>query len=293
MNSPDPIVSVEGVSFRYGGGEEVLRNVSLEVGSGVFLGLLGPNGGGKTTLVRLLLGQLRPLRGRIRVLGRPAHDLGDRRLQIGYVPQRSRAERAFPATVRDVVLMGAISQAGLGRRMGEEARRRSAQLIERVGLAPAADRTISEVSGGEIQRAYIARALMPRPRLLILDEPTSEVDAPGKEQIVALLQDLRRELDLTLMMVSHDVALIASAASRIACLDGELHFHDWTERLTDEALRRAYRCDFAAAAAFGGEGGAPGAGGHARHGHSHEGPTGGAGGTDGVRGAGGTNGEEG
>jgi len=254
MQPNESLVSAQDVSFSYeAGGREVLRGVSVEVERGVFLGLLGPNGGGKTTLIRLILGQIRPRAGRVFVLGRPAHEMGAARLRIGYVPQRNRAERAFPATVRDVVRMGSVPQAGLLRPLGARTRRRAEELMERVGIADAADCPISEVGGGQAQRAYLARALMPRPRLLLLDEPTSGVDAAGKQQLIALLSELLADQDLTILMVSHDVGLVVAAADRVACLDGELHFHDRPEHLTDETLRRAYRCDLAAAAAFGHE----------------------------------------
>lgn len=221
----------------------ILEDITCCVDEGVFLGIIGPNGGGKTTLLKLILGTLPVQQGHIEVFG---HDLphtpADRAL-IGYIPQRSDIDQNFPATALDVVLMGATSKLGLLRRVPGSLRRRAVQLLERVGVSDLADRPIGRMSGGQQQRTFIARALISEPRLLILDEPTAGLDSAGQQRFLQLITQLKNEMNLTVIMVSHDVGQLSHYADQIACLNQRLHWHDRSAMLSDEILHQVYACE--------------------------------------------------
>lgn len=234
------IVAIEDLTVRRGA-DRVLDGVTICIDEGTFTGVLGPNGGGKTTLLKVLLGLLPYESGRVRVLGREPSDLGPMRARIGYVPQHLNVETNFPASALSVAAMGAYRSAGLFRPLGRRWRDRAMAALRRVGMAEAAHRPFGRLSGGQRQRALIARAIVAEPRLLLFDEPTTGVDVKGQEQLMDLLRDLRREMDLTILMVTHDVALISRYADRIACLNRVLHWHDASERLTPAVLDRAFQ----------------------------------------------------
>ena len=246
MPATDPsseiIVAVDDVTFAWRE-VPVLNHCELKVPAGVFLGLIGPNGGGKTTLIKLILGLLRPQSGTVRVFGRPAASLGSSRRLIGYVPQRSEVDWSFPATVRDVVLMGAFSTAGIMRRVPLELRERAEQVMELTGIADLADRPIGKLSGGQQQRAFVARALLPEPRLMLLDEPTVGVDTGGQEAFFNLLRDMQQRFSLTIIMSSHDLQHIRHAADRLACVSRKVHWHDRSDLITAETLQSLYACE--------------------------------------------------
>lgn len=234
-------VEMRQISFTYGR-EPILEDVSLSVGRGDFVGLVGPNGSGKTTLLRILLGLERPQRGAVTLFG---HDLATFRQwsRVGYVPQKAASfNTGLPATVREVVLTGRIPQRGLFRPLGRPDRVLAYRALELVGIEALADRPIGELSGGQQQRAFIARALASRPELLILDEPTVGVDTAAQEQFYALLRRLRHEMSLTIILVTHDVGVVTTEVSHIACLNRRLCFHGppadldghvWTELYGD------------------------------------------------------------
>ena len=222
--APEPIVDVEHVSFAYRD-EPVLEDVTLTVRRGMFLGLVGPNGSGKTTLLRLILGLERPQAGRVRLFGEEVHRFRQWH-RVGYVPQRVGAHlRGFPATVAEVVLTGRTARRGLLRRLGPEDRAKAYQALALVGLESLAGRPIGQLSGGQQQRVFIARALAGEPELLILDEPTVGVDAGSQAQFYAMLRQLRQELGLTVILVSHDIGAITEEVSHLACLHRRLFFH--------------------------------------------------------------------
>ncbi|HYV51438.1 MAG TPA: ABC transporter ATP-binding protein, partial [Dongiaceae bacterium] len=201
---------------------------------------IGPNGGGKTSLLQTLLGVLHPYEGTIHVLGRePAH-LDKARGQIGYVAQTKQFDRDFPARAKDVVLMGTFPQIGIGRLPGSKEKARVFEALEQVGMQDRASRPIGRLSGGEQQRVFIAQALVSHPRLLILDEPTAGVDREGEESLIRLLTRLKTESDLTILMVSHNVSLIRSHTDRIVCLNRELIFAGPASGLTDAVIAEAY-----------------------------------------------------
>lgn len=219
------------VWYSYGRGP-VLEDVTFRVAEQEFLGIIGPNGGGKTTLLKLALGLLRPDRGEIRVLGRsPEEARGD----VGYVPQYAGFERSFPIDIMDVVLMGRL--AGNRFRPREEDRRAARRALERMELDHLADSAVGEVSGGELQRALIARALAVEPRLLLLDEPTASVDSAVGEAVYRHLEELSREI--AVVLVSHDVGVISRHVQSVGCLNRRL-FHHGSEELTPEMIEEAY-----------------------------------------------------
>jgi zinc transport system ATP-binding protein len=229
------LVQVEHAAFSWQE-TQVLVDCDLEVGEGVFLGLIGPNGGGKTTMLRLILGELTPEAGRVIVLGRDAHRLGNRRKLIGYVPQRERAEFNFPATALDAVVMGTFASLGWGRRVGLAQREQALHTMDLLGLAPLADKPLRQLSGGQQQRILVARALVSHPRLLLLDEPTVGMDVSAQEAFFEQLGALQRELGLTVIMSTHDMEHIRTVADSLACINHSIHWHGKAEALTGETL---------------------------------------------------------
>jgi zinc transport system ATP-binding protein len=236
------VVCLKHVDFARGP-KVILEDITFCIDAGIFLGIIGPNGGGKSTLLKLILGTLPLQSGHIEVFG---HDLASTRADralIGYIPQRSDIDQNFPATALDVVLMGATAKLGLLRRPSRELRERARQLLERVGVGDLADRPIGRMSGGQQQRTFIARALINQPRLLILDEPTTGLDSAGQQRFLHLLRDLQNEMQLTVIMVSHDVGQLAHYADQIACVNRKLHWHDRSAMLNDKILTEVYTCE--------------------------------------------------
>ena len=235
------IAEVEHVCFSYGT-ERILDEVTLRVRQGDFLGVIGPNGSGKTTLLRVLLGSLRPSPGRVRLFGAEIREFRDWH-RIGYVPQKAVAfESRFPATVFEVVVSGRCGRAGLGRRFDAADRDASLWALETVGMAPYRDRLIGRLSAGQQQRVFIARALANAPDLLVLDEPTVGVDIDAQEQFYSLLRRLNRDLGTTLVLVSHDIGVVAAEVTQLACLNRTLIFHGPPEdAIRSRALAQMYR----------------------------------------------------
>ncbi|TMJ94405.1 MAG: ABC transporter ATP-binding protein [Actinobacteria bacterium] len=201
-------------SFSYGHGPPVLRDVDLEVDRGEFVAIAGPNGGGKTTLVRLVVGLEEPTSGRIEVFTR----------KIGYLPQRAQAGIDAPLTVRELVTAGRASRTRLFGPLAGADREAVREAIDRVGLTPQADRRLSTLSGGQQQRAFIAKALAAEPELLVLDEPTTGVDVEAQDAIAALLQHLRDELGMTVLYVSHEFGAVERFVERLVLVRGEIVF---------------------------------------------------------------------
>ena len=241
----EPIVSVNHLDFAYGQ-QLVLKHVELAVGRGSTLGVIGPNGGGKTTLIKLLLGLLRPTRGSIAIDGLSPRDAVRRGDVIGYLPQNPRVPANFPVTVRQLARLGLVGKTGLLRRAPREDLRFVEGLLERVGIGEIADEPIGALSGGQLQRALFARALAARPRLLLLDEPTTGIDRSGQQRFIEFLAALKRELGLTVVFVSHDLRAVTAIADRIACLNVTLHYHDVPERMPAELVYRMFSCDLQA-----------------------------------------------
>ncbi len=213
------VVELEGVSFGYRAGVRVLEDISLEVERGEFVAIAGPNGGGKTTLLRLVLGLEQPTAGTVRVFGRQAGKPvpGTR---VGYLPQRAHLLGEAPVTVREVVSTGRLAPAGIWGPLRRADRDAVARAIERVGLDGRADAPLRTLSGGMQQRALIAKALASEPTLLALDEPTTGVDAASQESLGSLLDELRAELGVTILYVSHEFGAVEHVVNRIVLVRG-------------------------------------------------------------------------
>lgn len=215
-------------------GYEALLHVDLEIADDDFLGVIGPNGGGKTTLVKAILGTV-PHTGSIRYA--PELYRGKERL-IGYMPQQSDFDRAFPISIRETVLSGLQGRRGFASRYTAEDREKAMELLEMAGIAETARRPVGEVSGGQLQRALLCRAVISDPRLLILDEPANFVDNKFENELYRLLRELNRRM--AIVMVSHDVGTITSVVKEIVCVNRRVHRHR-SNLLTEEQLRN-YDC---------------------------------------------------
>jgi zinc transport system ATP-binding protein len=202
------------VSFGFRPGQRVLEGVSLRIGEGEFVAIAGPNGGGKTTLVKLVLGLERPTEGKVLLFGEPAHRFSRRRT-LGYLAQRSELGGDAPATVREVVAAGRLAAGGLIGPLRRRDRELVSEAIERVGLGESADLPLRTLSGGMQQRAFIAKALAGEPSLLVLDEPTTGVDAESQDSLAALLERLHRELGVTILYVSHEFGAVEHFVERL------------------------------------------------------------------------------
>ena len=231
----EPIVEIKDVwlSFK---ARPVLEAVNLRLDEGDYLGLIGPNGSGKSTLLRVILGLLSPDRGSVHVLGEsPAKARG----RVGYVPQYTRFDASFPVNVLDVVLMGRIGSRGLFRQPSKRDRDVAFSSLDKVEMADQAGRQIGRLSGGELQRVMIARALAVEPILLLLDEPTASLDTRVGVSVFELLKDLAHEI--TLVLVSHDVGVISRYVKTVACLNRRLYYHH-SKEITQEMFEAAYGC---------------------------------------------------
>ena len=205
---------LEKVTFAYGHAPPVLRDVDLEVERGEFVAIAGPNGGGKTTLVRLVVGLEQPTSGRVELMVR----------KVGYLPQRTQAGIDAPVTVRELVTTGRASRTRLLGPLTAADRVSVQEAIDRVGLSPHADRRLTTLSGGQQQRAFIAKALAADPELLVLDEPTTGVDVEAQDAIASLLQRLRNELEMTILYVSHEFGAVEGFVERIVLVRGGIVF---------------------------------------------------------------------
>ncbi|MGN6810825.1 MAG: metal ABC transporter ATP-binding protein [Thermomicrobiales bacterium] len=227
-SASDLLVELRDVCFGYGG-EPTLEDVNLQVRRGEFVGLIGPNGSGKSTLLKIILGLLRPVAGTVRLFGQDTARF-DQRWRIGYVPQRlMNLDAQFPATVEEVVGMGRFARLGLFRRPGAADRAAVEQALAAVDMRLFRHRRIGQLSIGQQQRAFIARALATDAELLILDEPTAAVDAATQEEFYHLLEHLNRDFGLTIVLVEHDLAMVAAHVASIALLNRRIVFRGTPE----------------------------------------------------------------
>jgi zinc transport system ATP-binding protein len=219
-----PVVAeLSGVSFAYPGGPPVLRDVSLAVEEGEFIAIAGPNGGGKTTLLRILLGLEQPQTGTAALFGEAAARLRQR-YRIGYLAQRAQLGIQSPVSVQEVVAAGRVARRGPVGRLRAEDRALVDSSIDRVGLAEQATTPIATLSGGQQQRAFIAKALAGQPDLLVLDEPTAGVDADAQESLAVLLAELHAELDTSILFVSHEFGAVEQFVERLVLVRGGIVF---------------------------------------------------------------------
>ncbi|MBO6512749.1 MAG: metal ABC transporter ATP-binding protein [Phycisphaerales bacterium] len=243
-------VEIKSISYTYpatgldSSSVNALDSVSLSIDHRTKLGILGPNGGGKSTLIKLILGILKPTSGSIQVLGHSptkARQLG----LVGYLPQRIEAQLDWPISVRQTVALGCTAHLKPWKKATAEDNAAIDRALELVELSDLADRPIGALSGGQLQRTMIARAIARSPKLLVLDEPTVGVDIAGQQRFGQLINTLHEELDLTLIVVSHDMRAVAAVADRVACLSRSLHFHDAPEGLTPAVLAQVFAHDVA------------------------------------------------
>ncbi len=216
----------------------VLEDVNLELNEGDFLGLIGPNGGGKSTLLKVMLGLIKPDRGEVRIFDlAPAQA----RKYVGYVPQKTLFDPSFPVTALDVVLMGMYSKVGLFRRYSQKDRESALRALEAVNMSDLAGQEIGSLSGGQQQRVFVARSLVSEPRLLLLDEPTAGVDAAQQTEFYELLCRLNRKMGISIVLVSHDLTAVSKYVSKIACLNQKLYYHG-SKEITTKDIEKAYGC---------------------------------------------------
>lgn len=218
------IIEVENVSFSYGN-VEVLKNITLAIHQGDYISLIGPNGGGKTTLLKIMLGLLKPQSGQIRLFGKNLQDFSDWS-KLGYVPQKAiNFDPLFPVTVREVVAMGCYGKKGLLKWLNKNDQKNIDDALEQVDMIQHANRLIGNLSSGQQQRVFIARALAGQPEVIFLDEPTVGVDIKAQEDFYALLSRLNKNLNITLIIISHDVDAVSHEVTEIACLNQSLVYH--------------------------------------------------------------------
>ena len=210
--------------------ELVLANVSLTIHERDFIGIIGPNGGGKTTLVKVILGLLKPVRGKV--------EYGIDSSEIGYLPQGIQVDGQFPISVREVVASGLAGGKEKNKRTRKYTRERTEEVLHKMGLYALQSRAIGNLSGGEFQRSMLARAIISSPRLLIMDEPDTHVDNRFEQELYALLRELNEKM--TILLVSHDIGTISPFIKTIACVNRDLHYHSSNE-ISQEQLK-VYNC---------------------------------------------------
>jgi zinc transport system ATP-binding protein len=223
------IIEINNMSAGYDG-KEVLRNVNLNIYERDFLGIIGPNGGGKTTLVKCILGLLKPTAGEI-VYGE--------RCTVGYLPQYSNIDRRFPISVEEVVLSGLCSKKSLATRFSHEQREKVRHTISRMGLEGMENRSIDQLSGGQLQRALLGRAIVSDPTVVILDEPSTYIDKRFEAKLYSLLSEINREC--AVVLVSHDIGTVLQQVKTIACVNETLDYHPSTE-VSSEWLEKNFNC---------------------------------------------------
>jgi len=232
-----PVIEIRDLGFRFESGPPVLEDVSLEVASGDFASVIGPNGGGKTTLVKIIVGLLTPTSGKIRVFGRsPSRG----RTRVGYMPQHAMMDPRFPIRARDVVMMGRL---GMGPQFGTYSkadREAASQALDEVGLDAIGSRPFSQLSGGQRQRVLLARALVTKPELLLLDEPAAGLDQKVEKDFFDLLRELNRHL--TIILVSHDLGFVSSFVRTVICVHRTVDIHP-TSALDGARISEVYGSD--------------------------------------------------
>jgi zinc transport system ATP-binding protein len=225
-----PLIELKGITAGYDG-QTVLNQVNLSIHEGDFIGIIGPNGGGKTTLLKVILGLLKPYSGKV------SYAVSKQNL-FGYLPQNSRIDQRFPINVTEVVLSGLMSEKGLYKNYTKSDKQLAHALLDKYGLKEHKESAIGELSGGQMQRVFLCRAIISNPRILMLDEPMTYVDSQFEKEFYSILEELNKTLSI--VMVSHDLGTICSYVKSIACVNRELHYHH-SNLITNEQLQ-AYNC---------------------------------------------------
>jgi zinc transport system ATP-binding protein len=234
MNMNSEAIVLKDIWVHYNG-IPILEEVNLVVKEHDFLAIIGPNGGGKSTLLKVILGLIKPSRGTVTVFGETPQKA---RKFIGYVPQYSLIDLNFPISVWEVVLMGRLSHIGLLKRYGEDDKEKALDALKIVDMFDYKDRQIGSLSGGQRQRVFIARALAADPKLLLLDEPAAGVDIIIQEEFYELLEKLKEKM--AIVIISHDISAVSVHVDKIACLNRKLYYHG-SKKLLPEDLEAAYQ----------------------------------------------------
>ena len=227
------LVKLENISCGYES-EKVIEGVNLEINKEDFIGMIGPNGGGKSTLIKLIMGMIEPWTGRVQY----GKTESGKDIKIGYLPQFHRFDHKFPISIEEVILSGLIKKSSLFTRFCKQDYERAEAVSSLLGLKEISAKSIGELSGGQMQRAFLGRAIISNPDLLILDEPVTHVDSKFELELYELLEDLNKRT--AILLVSHDVGQITSTVKTIACVNGHLHYHP-TNKITDKILA-TYNC---------------------------------------------------
>jgi zinc transport system ATP-binding protein len=217
---PRPIIEIVHASFSYGD-EPVLEDVSLIVNEGDFVGIIGPNGGGKTTLLRLALGVIKPAQGTVRLLSGPPEKT---RIRAGYIPQETSSNKWFPISVIDVTLMGLLSKRPMFSHYTKADREKASAILNELNLSHLKNRSIGDLSGGQRQKVLLARALVSEPAILFLDEPTASIDTLGQDEIYEYLLRINKK-GTTVVLVTHNVGAVSTYIRSVACVNRSLHYH--------------------------------------------------------------------
>lgn len=229
------IVEIENISFSYDNKINVLENINLQIHKGDYIGLVGPNGSGKTTLIKVIIGLLKSKTGTIKFFGENIGSFKDWH-KIGYVPQSVvNFDKSFPATVMDVVLMGRYAKKSFLKRINAEDKKLAKEVLKKVEMWDFKDRLVGDLSGGQMQRVFVARALVNNPEIIFLDEPTAAIDEKNKIEFYELLQKLNKEMCITLVMVSHDIKKLTEEVMHIVCVDKTLTCHTTPEEFISES----------------------------------------------------------
>ncbi len=219
-----PLVRVDGVSFNFGYGE-VLSDINLDIFQGDFLAIIGPNGSGKTTLIKIILGLLRPPKGRVRLMGKTVEEF-DQWFKLGYVPQKAtHVDPLFPVSVREVVAMNVARGKKRIFFSKKEEEERIKKVLRIVGMEAHAGKRVGNLSGGQQQRVFIARAIVNQPLILFLDEPTTGVDADMQDKFYDLLSHLNTKETITIVLITHEIGIINRHVNKVACLNKRLEYH--------------------------------------------------------------------
>lgn len=229
--SHNPILEIKGVTAGYDE-EIILRDINFIVEPNDFIGIIGPNGGGKTTLVKVILGLLKPMKGEVNWFNSSLS------MHVGYLPQTSDYDRQFPVTVKEVVLSGLLSVKRFTWRFMKSDKVRIKEVLSMMGIEHLTDKNIGELSGGQMQRVLLGRAIISEPQLLILDEPNTFVDNRFEHDLYELLKELNTKM--AILMVSHDIGTITSYVKTIACVNRNLHYHK--SNIITQSQLEAYNC---------------------------------------------------
>jgi len=235
MNT-QPVIDIKDLSFSYDR-QKVLRSVNLRIYPGDFAGIIGPNGGGKSTLLRLIMGIIQPDTGSVSVLGMPPEKA---RSRVGYLAQHAHHDPGFPVTVMEVVLMGCLGRGWLPGPFRKSEKERAMAALKRVGMADIAGKSMSALSGGQRQRVLIARALVCEPELLLLDEPMSHIDISAEKELLQLLEKL--SADHTILIVSHDIGFVTKKIKKVVCVNRQVVLHP-TSEINGEVISSLYGTD--------------------------------------------------